>query len=110
MLNAAWAIPWETRKAEERFLKRFHFTKAELKRMQKAASRDGAVYGRRPGRKPSPPPSAEVLQARLERKREREREYQRQLKAKDPEAYRAKQREYYQRKKEKKACATTATP
>lgn len=101
MERAAWFVPQGHKKAYKKFLHRYSFTVAEMKKMQKAAAREGVAYGR---------PRVLTDEQRIEERRRRNREYQRRLKEKDPESYRAKQREYYHRKKEKKACATTATP
>lgn len=106
MERAAWYVPQGHKKAYKKFLHRYSFTVAEMKKMQKAAAREGVVYGRGRPRVLTD----EQREQRREEHRQRNREYQRRLKEKDPDAYRARQREYYHRKKEKKACATTATP
>lgn len=98
MERAAWSVPSGHLKAYKKFLRRYSFTATEMKKMQKAAAREGVVYGR---------PRVltdEQREQRKEERRQRSREYQRRLKEKDPEAYRAKQREYYHRKKEKEKC------
>lgn len=42
--RAAWPTFEAAREAERKFLHRFSFTPAEMKRMQAAANREGAVY------------------------------------------------------------------
>ena len=87
--RAAWPTFEAAREAERKFLHRFNFTPAEMKRMKAAASRDGAVYEvvkRKPAR-----PKKQLTEAEIQAKKEQKKVYN---------------HNYWLRKKEERKCSS----